>query len=316
MLPLLDVTPVSELLLEEINTLAKLYRTSHGRLVKSIPYCTLTPQLSPILVPQGQEIIYTDAPWRFKNFSMKELAQRGEHWARARSRPGYDTFHSDDLAVIPYERIAAKDAIRIDWITYPKMEEAIRAITYRRDGHNRPIWTFKCVAFVWVKTTSQAQRNFKKLSKQITEGKRSIDDLWLWIMGEPVTGIPRLWHFGSGFHTHANTEIALVSTRGNPRFRASKAVSQLIFAPVSAHSEKPQAIYHKIEELYGVRPSIEFYARASNPPPIHWNATGREFDGLDVFEALGAKGYGIQEIPATEESGVPDEGDQSLRLAG
>ena len=33
-------------------------------------------------IDRKYKIIYADPPWRFKNWSMNELAKRGEKWAR------------------------------------------------------------------------------------------------------------------------------------------------------------------------------------------------------------------------------------------
>lgn len=89
-------------------------------------------------------IIYADVPWRFKNWSMKELAERGEKWARRNGRSPYDVMDTAALCKLPVKEIAAKDCVLFFWATYPKLFEAKEIIE---------AWgfTYKTVAFTWVK---------------------------------------------------------------------------------------------------------------------------------------------------------------------
>jgi N6-adenosine-specific RNA methylase IME4 len=244
--------------------------------------------MSEVLLPTDNEIILRDCPWRFANWSIGELAKRGEKWGRANGRSPYDVVTSADLADMPLERIAAKDCVLLDWVTFPKLQEAIAVTTHRTDARGKPIWTYKTVAFVWVKTTSQAERNLLKMFDHDMMVPTP-DKLWAWITGKRTKKEAGLWHFGSGYWTHGNVECCLIYTRGKgTSFRMAKDVSQLIISPVGEHSAKPQQQYALIDQLLGkVRPRIELFARKSNPPPAHWNATGLEFDGQDIFYALG-----------------------------
>jgi len=122
-------------------------------------------------------IIYADPPWRFKNWSMKELATRGEKWARRNGRSPYDVMDSEEIYSLPVEKIAAKDSILFLWATYPKIQEALT--TVERWG-----FTYKTVAFTWVKTNKVATDSF---------------------------------HFGLGYWTRGNPEICLLATRGKPK---------------------------------------------------------------------------------------------------
>jgi len=89
-------------------------------------------------------IILADPPWRFKNWSMKELAQRGEKWARRNGRSPYDVMTTDDIAALPVADITAKNAILMLWATYPKLADALQVIQAWK-------FEFKTVAFTWVK---------------------------------------------------------------------------------------------------------------------------------------------------------------------
>lgn len=90
------------------------------------------------------KIIYVDPPWRFKNWSMEELAKRGEKWARKNGRSPYSVMDTSDICKLPVKDIADKDCVLFMWVTYPKLEEAFEVI--RAWG-----FTYKTVAFTWVK---------------------------------------------------------------------------------------------------------------------------------------------------------------------
>lgn len=90
------------------------------------------------------QIIYADPPWRFKNWSMSELAKRGEKWARKNGRSPYDVMDNEDIYKLPVGDLADKNCILFLWATYPKLQEAIE--TVKAWG-----FTYKTVAFTWVK---------------------------------------------------------------------------------------------------------------------------------------------------------------------
>jgi site-specific DNA-methyltransferase (adenine-specific) len=89
-------------------------------------------------------IIYADPPWRFQNWSIGELAKRGEKWARRNGRSPYGVMNDQDIFNLPIASIAARDCVLFLWATYPKLETAL---------HTVAAWgfQFKTVAFTWVK---------------------------------------------------------------------------------------------------------------------------------------------------------------------
>lgn len=81
------------------------------------------------------------------------------------------------------------------------------------------------------------------------------------------------YFFGLGRWTRGNTEPCLIAVKGKPH-RASNSVSQLIFAPLRAHSQKPDITRDKIRELMGGDHSyIELFARNTTPG---WDVWGNE----------------------------------------
>ena len=95
------------------------------------------------------QIIYADPPWRFRNWSMAELAKRGEKWARRNGRSPYDVMDDADIYKLPVKDIADKNCVLFLWATYPKLQEAIE--TVRAWG-----FAYKTVAFTWVKKNKKS----------------------------------------------------------------------------------------------------------------------------------------------------------------
>ena len=163
------------------------------------------------------EIIYADPPWRY---SAKKVQGAAENH--------YPTMSIDELCALPVAELAAKDSALFMWATFPQLPEALRLI--RAWG-----FTYKSVAFVWLKKNKKADS----------------------------------WFYGLGFWTRANAEICLLATRGRPK-RAARDVKQVILSHVERHSQKPEEARRRIEALMGDVPRIELFARASPPGGDVW----------------------------------------------
>jgi N6-adenosine-specific RNA methylase IME4 len=70
------------------------------------------------------------------------------------------------------------------------------------------------------------------------------------------------WFFGNGSWTRANVELCLIATKGTVT-RMNAAISQIVEAPVSEHSEKPAIIRQLITDLVGALPRIELFSRSN-----------------------------------------------------
>lgn len=75
---------------------------------------------------------------------MKELAKRGEKWARKNGRSPYPVMATPDIAALPVADLAAKDCALFLWATYPKLKDAFEVM----EGWG---FEYKTVAFTWVK---------------------------------------------------------------------------------------------------------------------------------------------------------------------
>ena len=99
-------------------------------------------------------------------------------------------------------------------------------------------FTYKSVAFVWVKLNRKASTLFT----------------------------------GMGYWTRANAEICLLATRGHPK-RANAGVHQVILSHIEEHSKKPEEARSRIVRLMGDVPRIELFARSRAPG---WDVWGNE----------------------------------------
>ncbi len=80
--------------------------------------------------------------------------------------------------------------------------------------------------------------------------------------------------FGLGRWTRGNTEPCLLATKGKPK-RISASVSQMVFAPLRKHSQKPNEVRNRIIELMGDLPRIELFAREKTEG---WDVWGNEVE--------------------------------------
>lgn len=84
--------------------------------------------------------------------------------------------------------------------------------------------------------------------------------------------------FGLGRITRAEHEVCLIATRGRPTVKSHSIRSTFVTdvdglsAPVGRHSEKPEAFYDIIEELFD-GPYVELFARRQRPG---WTCMGKE----------------------------------------
>lgn len=125
------------------------------------------------------EIIYADPPWRY---SAKKVQGAAENH--------YPTMSIDELCALPVAELAAKDSALFMWATFPQLPEALRLI--RAWG-----FTYKSVAFVWLKKNKKADS----------------------------------WFYGLGFWTRANAEVCLLATKGHPKRQAAD-IHQFIILPL------------------------------------------------------------------------------------
>jgi N6-adenosine-specific RNA methylase IME4 len=89
------------------------------------------------------------------------------------------------------------------------------------------------------------------------------------------TGRPAI---GTGYSTRKCTEQCLLFRRGNGLHRYDCGVRELIEAPRTEHSRKPDEAMERLERLYGNARRIELFARQARPG---WTAWGNEAPALN-----------------------------------
>lgn len=106
--------------------------------------------------------------------------------------------------------------------------------------------------------------------------------LFVWVKTNKVTNS---WFWGCGNYTRANSEFVLLGRKGKAVERKSKSINQIITAPFTQHSKKPNIIRNKIIELFGDLPRIELFSRTK----IHgWDTWGNDAKlQLQPLEAFG-----------------------------
>ena len=170
------------------------------------------------------KVIYADPPWYFKSYSEKgEGRNATKH---------YKCAGISDIISLPVSNLAEGNSTLIMWVTDPFLQQAFKVIE---------AWgfTYKTVAFTWVKQNKKNNDYFK----------------------------------GLGYWTRANPEMALLATKGKPH-RISSNVDQLVVSKRREHSRKPDEIYGRIESLLE-GPYIELFARNQQPG---WDNWGNEVD--------------------------------------
>ena len=170
-------------------------------------------------------IIYADPPWSYRVWNRKGAGRTAESH--------YRTMSIDEICALPVADIAANNSALFIWATFPNLPDAFEVIK---------AWgfTYKTVAFTWVKTCRKSSGYFVSL----------------------------------GHWTRANAEVCLLATKGHPR-RISINVRQLIVSPVRQHSQKPDEARERIVELLGDLPRIELFAREKTGG---WAVWGDEVD--------------------------------------
>lgn len=126
-----------------------------------------------------------------------------------------------------------------------------------------------CALFMWT-TFPHMQQALEVIEAW---GFRYVTTAFVWVKETPKrTGL----HWGLGYWTRANAEPCLLATRGNPK-RLARDVHQIVTAPVTTHSRKPDEVHHHIERLVP-GPYLEVFARR---PHMGWTVFGAEVNEDD-----------------------------------
>ena len=94
-------------------------------------------------------------------------------------------------------------------------------------------------------------------------------------------GISGKTDHGTGTYTATAKEDIIMARKGSvKKFLQERLVPQVIFAEIGGHSAKPKEAMSRIQRTFGDIPRIEMFAREATDG---WNATGLEYDGVDIM---------------------------------
>lgn len=206
--------------------------------------------------PVTYSILLADPPWSYGCWSGKSSRTADAH---------YPLMTTDEICAMrsQVDGWAAENCALFLWVTAPLLADGMRVM----DAWG---FTYKTFGLVWVKTTKRPAITYDQTVALSWERARQRIRRLPAVLDQ--NGNIRTTHIGMGHYTRANAEIALLGIRGKMR-PARRDVSQLILAPVRAHSQKPDEQYERIEAMYPDGPRLELFARRRVPG---WDAWGNE----------------------------------------
>jgi site-specific DNA-methyltransferase (adenine-specific) len=183
------------------------------------------------------DVILADPPWRYDD--TQDAGKRG-------AAHKYELMGTEAIARLDVHRAASRACALYMWATWPLLADALYVM--RRWG-----FEYKTAAFVWVKTTKDADNDCE----------------------DPDT------RMGMGHYTRANTEPVLLGVKGSPVV-VDHSVRQVVYSPHLGHSVKPQAVHWALQTLHGDVPRLELFARRESEG---WDCWGLDL-GIEVGQRL------------------------------
>ena len=190
------------------------------------------------------DVILADPPWSFKVWNKDTGNGRS-------AELHYKTMSLDDICALPVANITNKNCVLFMWGVWPSIFDTQKVAQ---------AWGFeyKTLGFEWWKLN-------KQWSKMPNFAMR-LNDEYSWM--------EKLFSFGMGYYTRANSEPCLLFTKGKMPVQ-SRSERNYIISPIREHSQKPDEQYGKIERLYPNMKYLEMFARR---PRIGWDSFGNEVE--------------------------------------
>lgn len=230
-----------------------------------------------LLAPGRYSVLLADPAWKYNSRANHKTRFRGGACGH------YHLMPTADICRIPVGEWAEPDAILFLWACYPMLEDAFRVIS---------AWgfTYKTVGFNWLKQNPKSGTPFfgcgyyaKSNGEPLILAARGAVDLAPW-----------------GVDPEEEAEPCLIATRGSVLKPAVNDVSQVIIAPRSEHSAKPEEAQDRIDRMYPNARRLELFARRERPGWDCWGAdTGYWLSerGVERIEAPPPPSYVVE--PAT-----------------
>lgn len=215
-------------------------------------------------------MILADCPWLYADQKKKRKDGAGPTRGIGACHH-YNQMPTAQLCDLDVQSVTAERSHLYLWATMPLLPDALRVMD---------AWGFKfsTVAFCWVKMNRKRWRDAvgAVLQTQMFGGNIAGDFL------------DALTFFGPGFYTGSNIELVLLGTRGQPfAHMPGHKASQVVYAPLSEHSAKPEEVQRRIEWMYlDATPRLEMFGRRARSG---WTVIGNEAPehmGEDVRDSL------------------------------
>lgn len=190
------------------------------------------------------KLLYADPPWAFRTHAGKNRTPTQKKFREAEDH--YPTMSIEEMAALPIEEMAAKDAVLAMWIVGSHCDVALDLARSWGFG------IFVTDLFYW--------------AKQKLVNADQIDMFTGDIAAPPMS---------MGYYSRKQVEPVWLFKRGRGLPVMAHDVRQLIVAPRDQHSRKPVQAYQGLERLFGDVPRVELFARNRR---AGWDAWGNETD--------------------------------------
>jgi N6-adenosine-specific RNA methylase IME4 len=185
-----------------------------------------------------------DIPWHFESRAASANPQSVR--SPQRHYPTADVAH---MCTLPMRDFLERDAFVFLWITGPMLIQGAHLVLADAYGLR-----LSSMVFVWVKTKRGFDMDLLRRTPLLEE------DLFL----------------NTGFTTMQNAEYVVLLRRGSPR-RLRTGIRQMIIAPVTEHSRKPDEFFRRAE-LYCAGPRIDMFGGRRREGWDHWGFHHRDSD--------------------------------------
>jgi len=199
-------------------------------------------------------VIVADPPWAFG-----DLLAHSPTSVKRGAAAQYATLTTAELAALQVGTLAQDDALIALWCPATLIPDGLHVLA----GWG---FDFKQV-WIWAKTRKPKGLGdwLGQMADKVadTPGTARFPDLWM----------PDGMAFGMGRLARSCKELLLVGTRGSIyQHLRTKSERDLVFAPATKHSVKPEALQDKLERMLP-GPYLELFARRDRPG---WDCCGLE----------------------------------------
>jgi N6-adenosine-specific RNA methylase IME4 len=185
-------------------------------------------------LPRKARLVLADPPWDWASYSRK-----GEGRS---AKAHYDVMPMQEIKSLPVWDWVKDDCALCLWVHNSMIPDGLEVM--KSWG-----FTYKARGFTWLKCYEGSEDSVRSGSNT----------------GRTLNCRP---FFGQGKWSRLSTELCLLGTRGKPKVMSHK-VSELIVSDLREHSQKPDEIYERIEQLIQ-GPYLELFASSQSTPRPNW----------------------------------------------